>query len=193
MKVYIKNMACECCIAFVQDELEKLDIDVKSIEIGEATLQEDISKEQTVELNAAIKRAGLEVIENKEGLLLERIKKATADYVNNSKEKPGVNLSDYLSKQLHYDYTYLTRFFSALEARTIEQYLISFKIDKVKELLVFNEYTLTEIADKLHYSSVAHLSAQFKKMTGLTPSHFKNIRKERGEVSPAFLKKKHKF
>jgi copper chaperone CopZ len=83
MKVYIKNMACECCIAFVQDELEKLDIEVKAIDIGEATLQEDISKEQTEELNTAIKRAGLEIVENKEGLLLERIKKAIADYVNN--------------------------------------------------------------------------------------------------------------
>jgi AraC-like DNA-binding protein len=192
MKVYIKNMACECCIAFVQDELEKLDISVQTIDIGEATLQEDISKEQRAQLNTAIKRAGLEVIENKEGLLLDKIKKAISDYVSKSKEKPGVNLSSYLSKQLHHDYAYLTRFFSAMEARTIEQYLISYKIDKVKELLVFNEYTLTEIADKLHYSSVAHLSAQFKKITGLTPSHFKNLRRERGLVSPAFLKKKHK-
>jgi len=192
MKVYIKNMACECCIAFVQDELEKLDINVQSIDIGEATLQEDISKEKAAQLNTAIKRAGLEVIESKDGLLLDKIKKSISDYVMKSKEKPGVNLSSYLSKELHYDYAYLTRFFSGMEAKTIEQYLIAFKIDKVKEMLVFNEYTLTEIADKLHYSSVAHLSAQFKKITGLTPSHFKNLRRERGLVSPEFLKKKHK-
>ena len=191
MKVYIKNMACECCKAFVEDEMEKLNIPVHSIDIGEATLQENISAEQAEKLNAAIERAGLKLINNKEGILLEKIKKAIADYVNNSKEKPGINLSKYLSKSLNYDYAYLTRFFSEVEATTIEQYLISFKIDKVKELLVFNEYTLTEIADKLHYSSVAHLSAQFKKMTGLTPSHFKALRKERGSISPGFLKKKH--
>jgi YesN/AraC family two-component response regulator len=192
MKVYIKNMACECCKAFVQDELEKLDLDVQSIDIGEATLQEKISKEKLDKFNSAIKRAGLELIESKEGLLLEKIKKAIIDYVDNSKEKPGINLSVFLNKELHLDYAYLSRFFSEIEATTIEQYLISLKIDKVKELLVLNDYTLTEIADRLYYSSVAHLSAQFKKMTGLTPSHFKKLRKERGLVSPEFLKKKHK-
>jgi len=184
-------MACECCIAFVQDELEKLDISIQSIDIGEATLEEKISKEQADKLNESIKRAGLELIQNKEGILVEKIKKTVANYVNNSAEKPAVNFSNYLSRELNHDYAYLTRFFSEVEATTIEQYLITFKIDKVKELLVFNEYTLTEIADKLHYSSVAHLSAQFKKITGLTPSHFKNLRKERGLVSPAFLQKKH--
>ncbi|HTB51734.1 MAG TPA: helix-turn-helix domain-containing protein [Ferruginibacter sp.] len=192
MKVYIKNMACECCKAFVQDELEKLDLDVQSIDIGEATLQEKISKEKLDKFNSAIKRAGLELIESKEGLLLEKIKKAIIDYVDNSKEKPGINLSVFLNKELHLDYAYLSRFFSEIEATTIEQYLISLKIDKVKELLVLNDYTLTEIADRLYYSSVAHLSAQFKKMTGLTPSHFKKLRKERGLVSPEFLKKEHK-
>src|ERR1700757_1524266 len=125
MKVYIKNMACECCKAFVEDEMEKLNIPVHSIDIGEATLQENISAEQAEKLNAAIERAGLKLINNKEGILLEKIKKAIADYVNNSKEKPGINLSKYLSESLNYDYAYLTRFFSEVEATTIEQYLIS--------------------------------------------------------------------
>ena len=179
MKLFIKNMACESCKIVVREEIEKLGLHPKKVELGEAEVKEKISAEKQKELNAAIKKAGLELIHNKEGILLEKIKKEIIDYVNHPDERPAGKFSQFLSKKLNYSYSYLASFFSAMQATTIEQYIISLKIERVKEYLLFNDLTLSEIAYKLNYSSVAHLSGQFKKVTGLTPSHFKLLKKKR--------------
>jgi AraC-like DNA-binding protein len=173
-------MACQSCKLVVQDELEKLHLHPQKVELGEAEIKEELSPEKREKLNAAIRKAGLELIENKEGILLDKIKKEILNYAFNEKAgKPSVNLSRHLAEKLHYSYSYLAGFFSSMEAKTIEQYIISLKIERAKELILFKEFTLSEIADKLNYSSVAHLSGQFKKVTGLTPSHFKALKEKR--------------
>jgi AraC-like DNA-binding protein len=179
MKLYIRNMACQSCKIVVKDEIEKLGLHPKNVELGEAEVKEKVTVEQQKKLNSAIKKAGLELIQNKEGILLEKIRKEILEYVYNSDEKMPKNFSKYLSQKLNYSYSYLANFFSAMQATTIEKYIISLKIEKAKEMILFNEYTLTEIAYHLNYSSVAHLSSQFKKVTGLTPSHFKALKKKR--------------
>jgi len=189
MKLFIRNMACDCCKVLVKDELEKLGIKTGQVELGEVEVdvKENIPDKKQQQFSEAIKKAGLEVIETREGILLEKIKRQIHEYVYNSKEKSHLNFSTYLSKQLNYDYAYLSNFFSEIQASTIEKYLIALKIDRVKELIVLKELTLTEIAYKLHYSSLAHLSNQFKKVTGLSPSHFKKLKERR----IAFSKQSH--
>lgn len=179
MKIYVKNMACLSCKEVVKDALEELNITPVKVELGEIETKEAVSDEEKQQLNSIIKKVGLELLENKKGVLIEKIRKVIVDYVYHSDEKGNINFSDLLSKKLNYSYTYLSNFFSEIEATTIEQYLIALKIEHIKELVLFDEYTLTEIAKKLHYSSVAHLSAQFKKSTGLSPSHFKKLKKKR--------------
>ena len=175
-------MACESCKIVVKEELEKLGLHPTKVELGEADVKEKISDEKQKKFNNAIKKAGLEVIHNKEGILLEKIKKEIIEYVHDKEEKRPGNFSKYLSKKLNYSYTYLSAFFSTIQATTIEQYIIALKIERAKELILFNEHNLTEIAYQLNYSSVAHLSSQFKKVTGLTPSHFKKLKKARRTV-----------
>jgi YesN/AraC family two-component response regulator len=181
MKLFIKNMACDCCKVLVEEELERLGVNFQKIELGEADIKGEMSEKKQELFSLAIQRAGLELVEDKKGILLEKIKKVMHDYVYNSKEKQVVNFSAYIKNELHYDYAYLANFFSEMQATTIEKYLIALKIERVKELLLFDEMTLTEIAYKLHYSSIAHLSNQFKKVTGLTPSHFKKLKQVRFE------------
>lgn len=187
MNLFIKNMACECCRTLVKEKLENLGLHVEKIDQGEAVIRENLNSEQLKKFSEEIKNSGLELIENKKGILLERIKSVVHDYVF-SKTKMPINFSVYLSQELDYDYTYLSNFFSDVQASTIEQYMISLKIDRAKELIVLEDMSLTQIADLLHYSSVAHLSNQFKKVTGLTPTHFKELRKKRVTISPEFLK-----
>ena len=175
MKLYIRNMACESCKILVKEELEKIGADPVKVELGEAETIKKLSEKQQKQFSGAIKKAGLELVKTKEGVLTDQVKALVAEYVN-SNERIKVNLSDYLSKKLHYDYAYLSSYFSAMQANTIEQYSIALKIEKVKELLVLENLTLTQIADRLNYSSVAHLSTQFKKVTGLPASHFKKLR-----------------
>lgn len=175
MKLYIRNMACESCKVLVKEELEKLKLHPLTVELGEAEIKEKIPERKQEQFAAAIKKAGLELVKTKEGVLADQVKALIAEYVNNS-EKNKVNLSQYLSKKLHYDYGYLSSYFSAMQANTIEQYAIALRIEKVKEMLVLEDLTLSQIADKLNYSSVAHLSSQFRKVTGLPASHFKKLR-----------------
>jgi AraC-like DNA-binding protein/copper chaperone CopZ len=182
MKLFIKNMACESCKIVVKEELEKLGLHPRKVELGEADVKEKVTAEKQHKFNAAIKKAGLEVIHSKEGILLEKIKKEIIEYVYQADEKIPGNFSRYISKNLGYSYTYLSTFFSAMQATTIEQFMIALKIERAKELVLFKEKTLTEIAYQLNYSSVAHLSSQFKKVTGLTPSHFKKLKKARRTV-----------
>jgi len=163
----------------VKSELEKLGLHYTSIELGEAVIPEDISPDKMDRLSIALKNTGLELMDNKKSILVEKIKAIIIEMVHYNDEQIKINLSDYLSEKLKYNYTYLANLFSEVKGTTIEQFYLAHKIEKVKELLVYDELNLTEIAWKLHYSSVAHLSNQFKKMTGLTPSHFKSLKHKR--------------
>jgi len=160
----------------VKTELEKFGLHYKTVELGEAEIEEQISPEQWQALNAALKKSGIELMEDKKSILIEKIKNIIVELVHYADEPLEVNFSDYLSAKLNLDYTYLANLFSETQGITIEHFLISHKIERVKELLIYDELNITEIAWKMHYSSVAHLSNQFKKMTGLTPSFFKKIK-----------------
>ncbi|HSF90038.1 MAG TPA: AraC family transcriptional regulator [Saprospiraceae bacterium] len=179
MKIYVKNMACESCKVVVKDALEELDISTVKIELGEIETKEDLTDEEKKEFSNKIKKAGLELLEKKQGVLIEKIRQVMVDYVYKSDAKPNIKFSVLLSEELNHSYTYLANFFSEVEATTIEQYIIALKIERIKELIIFGDDTFSEIAHKLHYSSIAHLSAQFKKATGLTPSHFKALKQKR--------------
>lgn len=176
MKLYIKNMVCMRCKMAVKTELEKLGLHYTYIDFGEAEVREDLSAEQQKFLNAGLKKSGLELMDDKKSMIIEKIKLLIVELVHYSDEPLKKNLSDYLSEKLNYDYTYLANLFSEVQGTTIEKFFITHKIERVKELLVYDELNLKEIAFKLHYSSVAHLSSQFKKQTGYTPSHFKHLK-----------------
>ncbi len=179
MKIYVKNMACLSCKLVVKEALEELKIESVKVDLGEIETKEDLTEAEIQQFNTKIRKAGLEILKNKQGAIIEKIRKVVVDYVYHTEEKIITNFSDYLSKKLDYNYTYLANLFSEIEASTIEQFVIAMKIERIKELIMFEDMTLTEIAYKLHYSSVAHLSAQFKKVTGLTPTHFKQLKKKR--------------
>lgn len=176
MKLYIKNMVCIRCKMAVKTELEKLGLHPVSIEYGEAEVRENLSPEMQGMLDAGLKKSGLELMDDKKSMLIEKIKFLIVELVHYSDEPLRKNLSDYLSEKLNYDYTYLANLFSEVQGTTIEKFFITHKVERVKELLVYDELNLKEIAFKLHYSSVAHLSSQFKKLTGYTPSHFKHLK-----------------
>lgn len=179
MKIYVKNMACESCKIFLRESLNDLKIEVVKLDMGEVETKDDVSDEIKLKLNVKIKTAGLELLEKKQGLLVEKIKKAMIDYVNDTENKYTEKFSVHLSEKMNHSYTYLSNSFLEVEATTIEQYIIALKIEKIKELIIFGEDTFSEIAHKLSYSSAAHLSSQFKKVTGLTPSHFKELKEKR--------------
>ncbi len=172
-------MACESCKVVVKTALNELNITPLKVELGEVETKEELSDADKIKLNNKIKKVGLELLEKKQGVLIEKIRKVIIDYVYNSENKPILKFSALLSDELNHSYAYLANFFSEVEAITIEQYIISLKIERIKELIIFNDHTFSEIANMLHYSSVAHLSAQFKKATGLTPTHFKKLKEKR--------------
>jgi AraC-like DNA-binding protein len=149
------------------------------VDLGEAEILETISVVQHDQFRDALLKSGLELMDDKKSMLIEKIKNAIVELVHYSQEPLTIKFSEFLSQKLNHDYTYLANLFSDVQGTTIEKFFISHKIERVKELLVYNELNLTEIAFLMHYSSVAHLSAQFKKMTGLTPSHFKQLREKR--------------
>jgi AraC-like DNA-binding protein len=170
----------------VKSELEKLGLHFDTIELGEVEIKDNISKEQLANLSVALKLTGLELMEDNKKILVEKIKTIIIELIHFSDEQIKINLSTYLSEKLNHNYTYLSNLFSEFKGTTIEQFYLANKIERVKELLVYDELNLTEIAWKLHYSSVSHLSNQFKKMTGLTPSHFKNLRLKR-RIAPGVI------
>jgi AraC-like DNA-binding protein len=172
-------MVCIRCKMVVKSEVEKLGLHYTNVELGEAVVREELSTEQMNRLSIGLKKFGLELMDDKKSILVEKIKAVIIELVHYNEEQLKINLSDYLSEKLNHNYTYLANLFSEVKGTTIEQFYLAHKIEKVKELLVYDELNLTEIAYRLHYSSVAHLSNQFKKMTGLTPSHFKNLRHKR--------------
>ena len=179
MKLLIKNMVSLRCKLIVKSELEKMNVHVSTIELGEVETLEELSANQQQELNSTLLRSGLELMENKKSILIEKIKNIIIEMIHYSEEPPLLNFSSFLSEKLNYDYNYLSNLFSEVKGITIEHFIISHKIERAKELLIYNELTLTEIAEKLHYSNVAHLSNQFKKVTGLTPTFFKKMKHKR--------------
>ncbi|WP_445665525.1 helix-turn-helix domain-containing protein [Fodinibius sp. AD559] len=179
MKLYIKYMVSLRCKMLVKEELNKLGIDCVSVDLGMVEIEEDITEEQLETLGKNLEKAGLELLDDKKNILVEKIKSIIVEMIHYEDEVPNVNDSDYISEKLGYDYTYLSNTFSEVKGITIQQYIIKHKIERVKELLLYDELTLTEIAHKLHYSSVAHLSNQFKSITGLTPTYFKEMKEKR--------------
>lgn len=177
--LFIKNMVCDRCIMVVQNELDKLGLDAKNVKLGEVTLTKEITPTEKEALVKTLEPLGFEVIDDKKGRIIEKIKNIIIDLVHHQDSDVKTNLSDVLSDKLHHDYNYLSNLFSEVEGTTIEKYFIAQKVEKVKELLVFDELSLSEIAMRLNYSSVAYLSNQFKKVTGLTPSYFKQVREDK--------------
>lgn len=179
MKVFIKNMVSIRCKMVVKSEIEKLGLHHLTVELGEVETVEDLTEEQRGALHKALMVSGLELMEDKRSILVEKIKNVIIEMVHYSDALPNINYSVYISEKLHYDYSYLSNLFSSVKGTTIEHYIISHKIEKVKELLEYDGLSLKEIAWKMDYSSTAHLSAQFKKVTGLTSSHFKSMHQKR--------------
>jgi len=175
-------MVSNRCKMFVKDELAKLGLAFSTIDLGQVTLKNPLSILQRESLQLALLQSGLELMEDKKAIIIEQIKNAIVSLVHYSDDLPKMNLSDYLSKKLNYDYTYLSNLFSETEGTTIEHFLLIHKIERVKELIIYDELNLTQIAWKMHYSSIAHLSHQFKKITGLTPSFFKSLKEKKREV-----------
>lgn len=167
------------CKMFVTEELRKLDIQYDSVDLGMVKLSEKITINQHDRLKDNLLKSGLELLDDKKTILIEKIKNVIIEMIHYSDEVPKVNFSDYLSEQLKYDYTYLANCFSEVKGITIQQFIIINKIVRIKELLLYNELNLTEISYKMHYSSVSHLSKQFKKVTGLSPSYYKKIKERR--------------
>lgn len=167
------------CKMMVKQELTKLGIKYMVLDLGMVELFENITEKQRILLKSNLLKSGLELMDDKKSILIEKIKNVITEMIHNSDQLPKVNYSDYISEKLEYDYTYLANTFSEVKGITIQQYIIINKIEKVKELLLYDELNLTEISYKLHYSSAAHLSNQFKRITGLTPSYYKKLRRKR--------------
>lgn len=176
MTLYIKNMVCSRCKMVVKSEFEKLGLQTISVELGEVELQDTITVPQKEILLKNLQVLGFDLIDDKKSKIIEKIKTLIIDLVHHKNNELKINLSDYLSENLNQDYNSLSNLFSEIENTTIEKYFINQKIEKVKELLIYNELSLSEIADMLNYSNVAHLSNQFKKITGFTPTYFKQLK-----------------
>lgn len=167
------------CKMAVKEELKRLGLHFIVVDLGEVDIMETLSAEQREQLKIGLLVSGLELMDDKRAVLIERIKNVIIEMIHHSDELPKVNYSEFISEKLNHDYTYLSNIFSEVKGITIQQFIIVHKIEKVKELLLYDELNLTEISYKMHYSSVAHLSNQFKKVTGLSPSHFQQLKEKR--------------
>jgi len=172
-------MVSNRCKTVVKEELKRLGLHFIVVDLGEVEIMENISAEQREKIRIALLKSGLELMDDMRAVLIEKIKNVIIEMVHYTDELPKTNFSDYLSEKLNHDYTYLSKLFSEVQGTTIEKFIISHKIERIKELIIYDELSLTEIAWNMHYSSVAHLSNQFKKNTGLTPSHFKKLKNKR--------------
>ncbi|MFH1320939.1 MAG: helix-turn-helix domain-containing protein [Bacteroidota bacterium] len=180
MKIYIKYMVSARCKMAVKEELKKLGLHFIVVDLGEVEIMESITAEQREQLKCGLLISGLELMDDKRAMLIEKIKNAIVEMVHHTDDEIiKTNFSDYLSKKLNHDYTYLANLFSEVQGTTIAQFIIAHKIERIKELIIYDELSISEIAWKMNYSSVAHLSNQFKKMTGLSPSHFKQLKDKR--------------
>ena len=179
MILYIKYMVSLRCKMMVKEELKKLGLNYVIVDLGTVEILEDITAVQFQKLKENLALSGLELLDDKKAILIDKIKNVIIEMIHYTDELPKVNYSDYISEKLHLDYTYLANIFSEVKGITIQQYIINHKIERVKELLLYDEFNLTQISYILNYSSVAHLSNQFKKVTGLSPSFFKKLKEKR--------------
>ena len=179
IKLYIKYMVSLRCKLMVKEELKKLGINFVVIDLGVVEILEDITPEQHEQLKENLHKSGLELLDDKKSILIEKIKNVIIEMIHYSDELPKIKYSDYISQKVGYDYTYLSNLFSEVKGITIQHYIIMHRIEKVKELLLYDDLNLNEIHYKLQYSSVAHLSNQFKKITGLSPSFYKKLNQKR--------------
>ncbi len=178
-KLYIKYMVSLRCKMMVKEELKKLGLQFVLVDLGMIEILEDITTEQRKKLKENLLNSGLELLDDKKSILIEKIKNVIIEMIHYTDELPKVNYSDYISEKIGYNYTYLANIFSEVKGITIQQFIIIHKIERVKELLIYDELNLTEISHKMHYSSVAHLSNQFKKITGLTPTFYRKLKEKR--------------
>ena len=179
LKLYIKYMVSNRCKIAVKEELKKLGLHFMVVDLGEVEIMENISPQMREQVKIALLESGFELMDDKRSVLIEKIKNTVIEMVHHRDEVIKTNFSNYLSEKLNHDYTYLANLFSEVQGSTIEQFIISHKVERIKELLIYGEQNITEIAWRMNYSSVAHLSNQFKKVTGLSPSHFKALKDKR--------------
>lgn len=179
MKLYIKNMVCSRCKMVVKSQLENLGLQVLGVSLGEVEIEDGVPAAKLAQAATALRSVGFEIIDDKKSRLIEKIKNAVVTLVHHADQEQKINLSAYISSQLHRDYNYLSNLFSEVEGTTIEKYFIAQRIEKAKELIMYDEMSLSAIADQLGYSSVAYLSNQFKKVTGFTPSYFKSLKESK--------------
>ena len=179
MYLYIKYMVSQRCKLMVENALSDLQIKYNSVQLGMVAMPEPLSLERQILLKASLLKCGLDLLDDKKSILIERIKNVIVDMIHHADELPRMNYSDYISDKLQMDYTYLSNIFSEVKGITIQQFIINHKVEKIKELLLYGELNMTEISYQLHYSSVAHLSNQFKKVTGLSPSFYKKMKQTR--------------
>lgn len=179
MKLYIKNMVCSRCKMVVKSQLENVGLTPLSVDLGEVEIEGSLSASKQKELDAILRSVGFELIDDKKSQTIEKIKNAIVHLVHHTDDDVKTNLSTYITSKIHQDYNYLSNLFSEVEGTTIEKYFISQRIERVKELLMYDELSLSQIADQLGYSSVAYLSNQFKKITGFTPSYFKTLKEQK--------------
>ncbi|OBX23372.1 MULTISPECIES: helix-turn-helix domain-containing protein [Bizionia] len=172
--IHIKNMVCPRCISAVSNILEQLEIPYVSVKLGEVKLVSALNTQSKNGLAKALQNSGFSLIDDRKSQLIEQMKTLVVDKIHHSSEELDFKWADYIGDNIHLDYKYLSSLFSSVESITFEQYIINQKIERIKELIIYDELTLSEIAFKLHYSSVAYLSNQFKKVTGMTPTQFKN-------------------
>lgn len=169
-------MVSNRCKIAVKEALRNLGLHFIVVDLGEVDIMEDITIEQREQIRVALQLSGLELIDDKKAVLIERIKNIIIEMVHHSADLIKTNFSDYLSQKLNYDYTYMANLFSEVQGTTIEQFIIFHKVERIKELIIYDELSITEIAFMMSYSSVSHLSNQFKKVTGLSPSHFRKMK-----------------
>lgn len=179
MKLQIKYMVSARCKAAVKEVLKKLNLHFVIVDLGEVDIMENLVGEELEQLKTDLHTAGFELMDDRKAILIERIKNVIVEMVHHACERPKTNISDFISEKLNYDYTYLANLFSEVTGTTIAHFIIAHKIERVKELIIYDELSLTEISYQMNYSSVAHLSNQFRKITGLSPSHFKQLKVKR--------------
>lgn len=179
MKLYIKYMVSTRCKMIVREKLRNLGLNYVTVDLGEVTILEEVSTHQREQLKSLLLKSGLLLMDDKRAMLIEKIKNVIITMIHHTDELPKIKFSHYLSEKLDYNYTYLANIFSETQGMTIEQFILLHKVERVKELIIYDELNLTEISHKLNYSSVGALSNQFKKITGLTPSFYKQLKDKR--------------
>jgi len=179
MKLFIKYMVSQRCKMMVKEELKKMGLHYMVVDLGEVEIMETLQDTQWQSLKEALKVSGLELMDDKRTILIEKIIHVIMEMIHGTEDLPVVNYSNHISEKLNYDYTYLSNLFTEIKGITIQQFIILHKIERIKELIIYDEFNITEIAWKMNYSSVAHLSNQFKKITGFSPTHFKQLKQKR--------------